>query len=76
MTDPSREDRWQHLVQVSFLLEARDAEPGPDRRQSLCAVVDDLLEVFPSSVDPVDDFEAYAVRRFALALRRMLCEPD
>ncbi|HEY0840028.1 MAG TPA: hypothetical protein VGD74_07565 [Vulgatibacter sp.] len=31
-----------------------------------------VLEVFPSSIDPVDDFEGYAVRRMALALRETL----
>ena len=36
------------------------------------------LEVFPAAIDPVDDLEGYAVRRFALALRRQLEEagPD
>jgi hypothetical protein len=35
-------------------------------------MLESFLEVFPSSVDPVDDFEGYAIRRVLLALRRAL----
>jgi hypothetical protein len=34
--------------------------------------VDSLLEVFASDLDPVHEFEAYAVRRFVLAVRVVL----
>jgi hypothetical protein len=41
-------------------------------RARLQEVLDSLLEVFPSSLDPVEDFEGFAVRRLAQALRRQL----
>jgi len=37
-------------------------------------LLDNLLEVFPHTLDPVEDFEGYAVRRLAQALRRA-CDP-
>ena len=73
---PTREDRWQHLVQLAFLLEeecgasASKAKVEPRVR----AALDSLLEVFPSGLDPNDDFEAYAVRRFTATLRTLLYE--
>ena len=36
--------------------------------------LDNVLEVFPADLDPVDDFEGWAVRRLALSLRRALHE--
>ena len=66
-----REDRWQHLVHAAELLE----EPGTDalkRRARLEVLLCSLLEVFPSTLDPVDDFEAWALRRFTQALRKSL----
>jgi hypothetical protein len=61
-----REDRWQHLLEAAFRLEAGKG------RARLQEVLDSLLEVFPSSLDPVEDFEGFAVRRLAQALRRQL----
>ena len=72
-----RTDRWQSLVTGAFLLEeSLSTSPPPlDARPPGALAVrylDSVLEVFPSSVDPVDDFEGYAIRRMALALRRAL----
>lgn len=71
-----REDRWQHLAQSAFRLEEQlDASrsAGASANEAhVRAAVESLLEVFDSSLDPVEDFEAYAVRRFAHALRRAL----
>lgn len=65
-----REDRWQNLVTGAFHLEeAPGAKPS---REDALRYLDSILEVFPPSVDPVEDFEGYAVRRMALALRRAL----
>ncbi len=62
-----RQDRWQHLLSAAFSVEeAQDPDLEMERR------VDSLLEVFPSDLDPVDEFEAYAVRRFALAVRSLV----
>lgn len=60
---PRREDRWQHLVTAAALL-----EQGADADELLASA----LEVFSRSVDPVEDFEGYAVRRFLLALEDSL----
>ncbi|MBF5044797.1 hypothetical protein FGE12_20530 [Aggregicoccus sp. 17bor-14] len=67
----SREDRWLHLVQAALRLEEGDASAAP-RVADVQALLDSLLEVFPSSVDPVEDFEGYAVRKLAQALRSAL----
>ena len=67
MSAPTKEDRWQHLVAGSFAL----AEEGGDAKDRLAAAeryLTSVLEVFPPGLDPVEDFEGYAVRRMALAL--------
>jgi hypothetical protein len=65
----ARTDRWQHLVSAAFHL---DETVSPERAVHL---LDSALEVFPPTIDPVEDFEGYAVRRMLLALRRALT-PD
>lgn len=72
-----RTDRWQSLVAGAFLLEEtltskEAAVRGADAIPPALRYLESLLEVFPSSVDPLEDFEGYAVRRMALALRRAL----
>lgn len=67
-----REDRWQHLVHAAELLDAPGGTDALQRQARLRALLGSLLEVFPSALDPVDDFEAWAVRRFAQALARSL----
>ncbi len=71
-----REDRWQNLVTGAFHLEeALGAESSREGAPALTLrYLDSILEVFPPGVDPVEDFEGYAVRRMALALRRALEE--
>ena len=74
-----RTDRWQSLVTGAFLLEEALNAPLPSTNarppEALAAsYLDSVLEVFPSSVDPVEDFEGYAIRRMALVLRRALEE--
>ncbi len=70
MAGDLRQDRWQHLLSAALAIgEAEDPRAEVDLRLA------SLLEVFPSELDPVDDFEAYAVRRFGLALRRALDAP-
>lgn len=61
----SRDDRWQHLVTCAFALEEAPAEA---RQVELARVLASVAEVFPRTLDPVEDFEGYAVRRFVLAL--------
>lgn len=63
-----REDRWQNLVNAAFLLDSGRA----GALQDATALVEHVLEVFGPTIDPVEDFEGYAVRRFALALREAL----
>ena len=75
-----RQDRWQSVVQAAFLLEEAQVNEvgGPaaaqERLRRVQAMLDSLLEVFPASIDPVDDFEGFALRRLAQALRRTLPE--
>ncbi|MCY1075365.1 hypothetical protein [Archangium lansingense] len=77
LEDGGRTDRWQSLVAGAFRLEeALSAKEGPGVGAGTTApallYLDSLLEVFPSSVDPLEDFEGYAVRRMVLALRHAL----
>jgi len=74
----TRDDRWQNLVTGSFHL---DDELGSvrvrgsvARRRLAIEYLDSILEVFPADLDPVEDFEGYAVRRLAQSLRRALHE--
>jgi hypothetical protein len=80
-----RQDRWQNLTACAFRLEEtleRLREQGglsPEARAEtrdgcVRALLDNLLEVFPHTLDPVEDFEGFAVRRLAQALRRA-CDP-
>jgi hypothetical protein len=64
----TRLDRWQSLVHASFLLDSSPRAPVAET----AALVEHVLEVFGPSIDPVEDFEGYAVRRFALAVREAL----
>ena len=64
-----RADRWQHLVTCAFLIE----ETPADRTDAAARVyLRSVLEVFERDIDPVDDFEGYAVRRLATSLLRAL----
>ncbi len=64
MASVNREDRWQHLLSAALSVEEA-REPRREMEQRLQS----LLEVFSSDLDPVDDFEAYAVRRFVQAVQ-------
>lgn len=69
ISDPTppdaREDRWRHLVACAFALQETPTEDlGPELACRLRSVV----EVFDASIEPLDDFEGYAVRRLAVAL--------
>ncbi len=74
----SRDDRWQNLVTGAFHLEDElgsvRARGALARRRRAMEYLDNVLEVFPADLDPVDDFEGWAVRRLALSLRRALHE--
>jgi hypothetical protein len=75
-----RQDRWQNVIHAAFLLEEAPVKEGDsaataeERLRRVQAMLDSLLEVFPASIDPVDDFEGFALRRLAQALRRTLSE--
>lgn len=75
--ESGRTDRWQSLVAGAFLLEEtlsskEAAESGAGAMAPTLLYLDSLLEVFPSHLDPLEDFEGYAVRRMVLAVRRAL----
>lgn len=67
MTEPGA-DRWQHLVSGSFSLSG-DGQQGT---AAAAHYLESILEVFPPAIDPVEDFEGYAVRRMALSLLQAL----
>ena len=63
-----KEDRWQHLVTGAFRLDeaiSQGVAPGP----AMLELLDSALEVFTPGLDPLEDFEGYAVRRLLLSLR-------
>jgi hypothetical protein len=64
-------ERWRHLVNAAFRLEETRPREG-ESLEAVLAVVDSALEVFTAAIDPIDDFEGYAVRRLLLALRGTL----
>lgn len=69
MAQGIRQDRWQHLLSAALSVgEAEEPRREMERR------VTSLLEVFSSDLDPVDDFEAYAVRRFVQAVQGFVGE--
>ncbi len=71
----AREDRWQHLVTGAFQIDdelAVSSLTALARRRLLAHYLDSVLEVFPPDLDPVEDFEGYAVRRLAQSDRRAL----
>ncbi len=72
--DGGRTDRWQSLVVGAFRLEeALSAKEGSEQGAGAALrYLNNLLEVFPTSLDPLEDFEGYAVRRMVLALRHAL----
>lgn len=64
-----RDDRWQHLVKLAFRLSAVADDPESPAAREAVRALDSALEVFGPEIDPVDDFEGYALRRLLLALR-------
>jgi hypothetical protein len=67
-------DRWANLVNTAFLLDQAPRQPGPEGLRPALAMLESALEVFPPALDPVEDFEGYAVRRLLLALSAVLSE--
>lgn len=65
---PDLARRWASLTGTAFRL---DELKEPTTAEVLIAL-DTVLEVFDERIDPVDDFEGAAVRRFAASLRRAL----
>lgn len=63
---PPLPDRWTHLVNTATWLESRSPQT---HAVVVVAALDSALEIFSAGVEPTDDFEGYAVRRFLLALR-------
>lgn len=72
MDRDERTDRWQHLVSGAFSLDQAEQLPSAERRAQALAYLESVLEVFPSGLDPLEDFEGYAVRRAALSVLRAL----
>jgi len=68
------DNRWANLVNAAFLLDQMPKRSGPEGLQSALAMIQSALEVFPPSIDPVEDFEGYAVRRLLLALQESLSQ--
>lgn len=70
----THDNRWANLVNTAFLLDQAPRSPGPEGLRPALGMIESALEVFPASLDPVEDFEGYAVRRLLLALQAALSE--
>lgn len=66
------DSRWANLVNTAFLLDQEPRPSGPEGLRPALTMLQSALEVFPASLDPVEDFEGYAVRRLLLALEDYL----
>ena len=66
------DSRWAHLVNAAFLLDQAPRASGPESLRPVLTLLQSALEVFPPSIDPVEDFEGYSVRRLLLALEDSL----
>jgi hypothetical protein len=70
----AHDNRWANLVNTAFLLDQAPRSSGPEGLRSALTMIESALEVFPPSIDPVEDFEGYAVRRMLLALNAVLSD--
>lgn len=70
----AHDNRWANLVNTAFLLDQTPRRPGPEGLRQALTMIESALEVFPSTIDPVEDLEGYAVRRLLLALNAVLSE--
>jgi hypothetical protein len=70
----AQDNRWANLVNTAFLLDQAPRKPGPEGLQPALAMIESALEVFPPAIDPVEDFEGYAVRRMLLSLKAVLSD--
>lgn len=52
----------------------RSGAAMPGSRREVERILDSALEVFDATIDPVEDFEGYALRRLLLALRQAIHE--
>ncbi len=71
---PPRTDRWQHLVAGAFAL-GEGPHASARNPEAAARYLESVLEVFPAAVDPLEDFEGYAVRRMAMVLLEALRQP-
>jgi hypothetical protein len=73
MPDP---DRWNRLIALSedvATIDARDGGRSPTvALDEVRSALVQIEELFPRSIDPVDDLEGYCVRRLAKSLLRVL----
>ena len=65
---------WRHLLYAADTLLQLPKEK--DVFFELTHLLISLEEHFSRNLDPIDDFEAYAVRRFCMALRSVLEERE
>lgn len=65
---PPAGSRWASLTTAAFRLDELPAASVRDAREALAQG----LEVFDPFVEPAEDFEGAAVRRFVLSLERAL----
>jgi hypothetical protein len=63
---------WKHLLYVADAISQIPTDKNA--LNELVGLLNSLEVHFPRTIDPVDDFRAYAVRRFCMALRKTLFE--
>lgn len=68
-------DRWHQMIDGAELVSTRigQLEDCPQAHlDHAIEYLESVLEAFPSSIDPVQDLEGYAIRRMARAVQEMV----
>lgn len=68
--DKRQWEKWKHVIYAAETLSG--IERSPTSIEQIIKCLDEIEEVFPKTVDPVEDFEGYALRQFTKAIKSAL----
>lgn len=68
--DQQQWEKWKHVIYTAEALSEMTRDPASIENVIKC--LDDIEEVFPKTLDPVEEFEGYALRQFSKALKSAL----
>lgn len=70
--DKKQWEKWKHLIYAAETLSERGRNPHSIRKVVEC--LNSIEEVFPKTLDPIEDFEGFALRQFVKALKSSLVQ--